>query len=78
MEIFIDILALAALAHVLVEFIQNFNIPQLNIKPFNCNLCMGFWVAILPGFIDYGLWGLPFAALTAITSETIYKLINRL
>lgn len=76
METFIDIIALASLAHLIVEYNQD---QQLfDHKPFTCNLCMGFWVALFPAFIDYGLWGLPFAALVGVTSETIYKLLQRL
>lgn len=78
MEALIDILALAATAHVIVEFLQNLDIPLFNRKPFNCNLCAGFWLALIPGFTMYDIWGIPFAALTAIASEMIYKILNRL
>ena len=74
----IEILGLASLAHVLVEWLQGLQIQQLNRKPFNCNLCFGFWIAIIPGFVLYDIWGAPFAASVAVASEIIYKLINRL
>lgn len=71
-----DILALAALAHLVAQFLEDNNILQF--KPFNCNLCLGFWLALVPGFIDYDIWGIPFAALVGVAAETIYKILNRL
>lgn len=73
-----EILTLAALAHLVVDFIQDLGIEQFNRKPFNCNLCMGYWLALLPGFIEYGVWGMPFAALVGLTSELIYRILQRI
>ena len=73
-----QILTLAALAHLVVEFLQDLNLEWLNQRPFNCNLCAGYWLALLPGFVEYGLWGMPFAALVGLTSEVIYRLLQRL
>lgn len=71
-----DIMALAALGHLVAQFCEDNGILQF--KPFNCNLCVSFWIALIPGFIEYGMWGLPFAALVGVTSEVIYKILNRL
>ena len=76
MEILFDLLALASLAHLIVEF--NTDLQLIDRKPFTCNLCMGYWVALIPGMIDYGLWGIPFAALVGVLSEAIYKILQRL
>ena len=76
MEFLYDIVGFAALAHLIVEF--NTDLQLTDKKPFTCNLCMGFWLAILPGFFQWGLGGLLFAALAGVTSELIYKILTRL
>jgi len=78
METLIDIIALASLAHITIEFIQGFNLPQLDFKPLNCNLCMGWWIGLPVGLAYYEWWGIPFAAAVGVTSEIIYKHLSRL
>lgn len=70
-----NIIGFAALAHLVADMAAYLELPQ---KPFQCSLCMGFWISILPMFIMYGLQGILAAALTAITSEILYRLIQRL
>jgi len=70
-----NILGLAALAHLMVDIFQYL---EINFKPFNCNLCMGFWLSLFPLVIQYGNDGFLAAAMTGVTSEVIYRLIQRL
>jgi len=76
MDTIFELITLASLAHLIVEF--NVDLQLTDKKPFTCNLCMGYWVALIPGFINYGFWGIPFAALVGVLSELIFKLLNRL
>ena len=70
-----EILGLACLAHIMVDFFQHL---EINTKPFNCNLCWAFWLSLFPMVIMYGVEGFLGAALTGVTSEIIYRLLNRL
>lgn len=71
-----EIIGLACLAHLATEFFTTH--MEFNYKPFNCNLCMGWWVALFPMVVHYGLEGFLGAAVTGIASETIYRLLNRI
>jgi hypothetical protein len=70
-----SIIGFAALAHLMVEFFQHL---EINTKPWSCNLCFGFWLSLLPMVIMYGGDGFLAAAMTGVTSEVIYRLIQRL
>jgi len=71
-----NIIGLAAFSHLAVEFFTSH--LEINTKPFSCNLCMGFWVSLFPLVIQYGNDGFLAAALTGVTSEAIYSILNRL
>ena len=71
-----EILGLACLAHLAVEFFTTH--MEMNYKPFNCNLCMGFWLALFPMVIQYHNEGFLAAAITGVLSEVIYRGIQRI
>jgi hypothetical protein len=71
----LEILGLAALAHVLADAFQNMGITS---KPWACNLCLGTWISLFPFVIHYGMEGFLLAPITGVVSEIIYRLINRL
>ena len=71
-----EILGLASLAHLAVEFFTTH--MEMNYKPFNCNLCMGFWLSVFPLVILYHNEGFLAAGITAIVSEVIYRAIQRI
>ena len=67
----LNILGAAALGHLVADFLAQFEwLPQ---KPFKCNMCMSFWLSIVPFVYIYGYDGLMMAACASITSELIYK-----
>jgi len=67
----LNILGAAALGHLGAEFLSQFErLPQ---KPFKCNMCLTFWLSILPFVYIYGYDGLLASALASIVSELIYK-----
>lgn len=67
----INILGAACLGHLGADFLSQFDI--LPNKPFKCNMCLTFWLSIMPFIYIYGWTGLMMAALASITSELIYK-----
>ena len=70
------IIGFAAMAHLIAEFLYPYH--QIPDKPWKCNLCSGFWYSIIPFTILYGWHGVLLAAITGVTSESIYKILNRL
>ena len=71
----LQILGFACLAHLFADMSQHFELPM---KPWQCNMCMGWWLSIGPFVYLYGVDAVPLSAITAITSEIIYRIINRL
>ena len=78
MTTLITILGLACFAHLLVDFLQELDIQFFQQKPFNCELCMGFWlsIGILCGI--HGWIGVPMAAITGVLADVIYRWKGRL
>jgi len=72
----LEILGFAALGHLGADFLERFE--WLPSKPFKCNMCFSTWISIGPFLALYGLKGILVAAITGITSEAIYKILNRL
>ena len=70
-----QIVGFACLAFLMADMAQYLELPQ---KPFQCNLCVGFWISLFPLLIQFGTIGILYAAMTGITSEALYRLINRL
>jgi len=68
------IIGIASLAHLVADILQP--LPELPNKPWKCNMCMGFWLAIIPAIALYGWEGILLSAITGITSEAIYKILN--
>ena len=65
------ILGMASLTHLVTDLLQP--LPELPNKPFKCNMCLGFWLSIIPASALYGWEGILVSAITGIVSETIYK-----
>jgi len=77
METLIELLAFGSLAHLIVEFLQGTELNVFKHKPFSCNLCMGYWVSIIPFTYWYGFFGIALAATAGIVSDLIYKTLSR-
>lgn len=79
MDLIIEILGFAALAHLVVDFLQSFDIPILHRKPLSCDMCMGFWLSVPHYWIHFGfMHGLAMAALTGIVADLIFRWKQRL
>jgi len=73
MEIIINILGAAALGHLGADFLTRYTwLPD---KPFKCNMCLTFWLSIIPAIFLYDIWGILVSAIAAVTSELIYKIL---
>jgi hypothetical protein len=70
-----SIIGFASLAHLLVDLIETIDTEEkVPRKPFKCDLCMGYWLSILPFMYMYGLEGILAAAITGVTADLIYRL----
>lgn len=78
MELLISILGFTSLAYLIVDLtdtIDKYNsLPQ---KPFKCSLCMGFWLSVVPNFLMFGWQGILVSAITAVTTETLDRRLNK-
>jgi len=77
MNIITQLIGWASIAHLVTDFIYylDIKIPQ---KPFQCNLCMGWWISLFPLVYQYSADGFLYAAITGVLSELIWRIINRL
>jgi len=71
----ISIIGLACLANLLVDIASHFNLPE---KPFQCDMCMGFWISVLPLSYLYGWEGFCASGIVAILSNIIFKLNEKI
>ena len=72
MDTIIELLGFAALGHLVADFLAN-QFSRLPAKPFHCDMCMTFWISIVPYIALYGFRGILYASLSAIISNTLYK-----
>lgn len=68
----IQILGFASFGHILTDFISSFELPELPDKPFRCDLCMTFWISIIPLMYMHGLSGILYSAISAVVANYIY------
>lgn len=73
-----EIIGFACLGHLLVDFIQDLNLEELNRKPFNCNMCFSYWLSFIPFTVQYGLFGILLSAITGVASEILYRAVEKL
>lgn len=74
MELIIHIIGFAALGHLAADFLSKFE--RLPDQPFKCNMCLTYWTSLPALIFIYGGTGLLVAAIAAILSELIYKLLS--
>lgn len=74
--ILIEIIGMAMLGHMGAEVFSLFD--RLPSKPLKCNMCLTFWLSLVPFVIEYGWTGLGAAGCASLTSELIYKTLTRL
>lgn len=73
MNSIIEILGFAAIGHLTTDFISSFNLPELPDKPFRCDMCMAYWISIIPMMVAYGFEGILYSAISAVLANYIYK-----
>lgn len=76
--ILIEVLGFACLGHMIVDFLQTLDIDLLNRKPFSCDMCLTFWISIGWFLAEWGSFGLPMAAISAILADLIFRLKERI
>ena len=75
MNEFFQVIGFACLANLITDFISHFDWPTLPDKPWRCDMCMGYWISVIPFVVQFGLSGFLLAAITGITANLIYKYI---
>ena len=76
MDIFIlitQVIGFACIGHLLTDFITSFDLPELPDKPFRCDMCMTFWITIIPMMVMYGWQGFLYAGISSVVANYIYK-----
>lgn len=71
----LQIIGMACLGHLVVDFISSFDLPEIPEKPFKCEKCFTTWIAIIPFMLQFGPVGLLYACISGIISSFIYKYI---
>lgn len=74
-NIIIQIIGFACLGHIVTDFIAHWNLPKLPDKPFRCDMCMTYWISIIPLIVQFGLIGILYAAISSVTANIIFKYI---
>ena len=76
MDIFIlitQVIGFACLGHLLTDFITSFDLPELPDKPWKCDMCVAFWLSLIPMMVMYGWPGLLYSAISSVVANYIYK-----
>lgn len=75
--ILLQILGYACLAHLVVDFISHLDLKLPN-KPFKCDMCMGYWISMVPLILSHGLYGFALAAIVGVVADLIFRIKNRI
>lgn len=73
MNEFFQVIGFACLAHLITDFISHLDLPQLPDKPFRCDMCMAYWISVIPFVVQFGLSGFLMAAMSSIVAKIIFK-----
>ena len=76
--ILLELLGYACLTHIAVDFISSFDLPELPNKPFKCDLCMGYWLSVLPLMVTHDLRGIIYAGIVGVLADLIFRIKQRL
>ena len=75
-----EILGLACMGAMLQNFTpyqEMLKATYLEMKPFNCTLCMTFWLTVIPNFGLYGFRGVLYSFIEAVAAELIDRQLNK-
>ena len=74
----LELIGYASLIHIIVDFINSFDLPELPNKPFKCDLCMGYWLSIIPLMVTHGARGILLAGIVGVLADLIYRIKQRI
>ena len=72
-DLILQIIGFACLGHLVTDFIAHFDLPELPSKPFKCDMCMTYWISIIPLMVQFGFKGILYAAISSIIANIIFK-----
>jgi len=72
-DLILQIIGFACLGHLVTDFITHFHLPELPEKPFKCDMCMTYWISIIPLMVQFGARGCLYAAMASILANIIFK-----
>ncbi len=71
----LQIIGFACVGHLVTDFISHFELPSIPDKPFRCDMCMTYWISVIPFMLQFGLYGILYAGISAVTANILYKYI---
>lgn len=74
----LELIGYAALGTLAADFFATLDLPEIPNKPFKCDMCMGFWISIIPLTICYGLIGVLYAATSGVLADVLFRIKQRL
>ena len=72
-DLLIQIVGFACLGHLVTDFISHFDLKELPDKPFRCDMCMAYWISIIPLMVQFGPKGILYAAISSVIANIIFK-----
>ena len=72
-DLLLQIIGFACIGHLVTDFISSFDLPELPDKPFRCDLCMTYYIAIIPLCAQFGPKAILYAAISSVIANTIFK-----
>ena len=81
MNINYDLIFAFAFAGALIQEVPLYNrfleALKLNVKPFNCALCLTFWISLGPALISTGVFAIFNSIIAAVLADLINRQMNR-
>lgn len=75
-ETILQIIGFACLGYLTVDLVATLDKEDdLPNKPFKCEMCLTYWISVIPMCIQFGLIGIVYAAISAVTANILYKYI---
>ena len=75
-SIILQIIGFACLGHLSADLMVHLDKDDdLPAKPFKCDMCLTYWMSVVPLCIQFGPVGILYSAIAAVTANIIYKYI---
>jgi hypothetical protein len=72
-DLILQIIGFACLGHLVTDFISSFDLKELPDKPFRCEMCLTYWLSIIPLMVQFGFKGILYAAISSILANIIFN-----